>query len=144
MYHLRNLTKPDTHPVFRFVPITDKPCWLHTSKIWSLPLRFIVPVFWKELNTCEWLEKKNIVRTSCYIILCFLFIFSWPSLTWMMIHFRTFHQYRVANQGLVGVESVFLRSHQNLHSFLNWIWFFSCSPVLFGPMLNCCLLTTCM
>ena len=57
-YHLRNLTMPGNHPVYRFIPITDKTRWLHTSKMWPFPLLCIVLSSVRDLIDVSSLKRK--------------------------------------------------------------------------------------
>lgn len=132
-YHLRNLTMPGNHPVYPFIPVIDKICWLHTSKMWPFPLLALFS-FCEGFSRCEQLEKKNIVKTNCYIISSpFYFLLGYLDL--IMDSLKHFIN-RVDIQGLVG-ESVFITQAISISSVSwHWIWFLSCSSV---PLLSYCL-----
>lgn len=136
-YHLRNLTMPGNHPVYPFIPVIDKICWLHTSKMWPFPLLCIVLSSVRDLVDVSSLKRKilskqiaTLFRPLFYFLMA-IFDLDNDSLK----HFIN----RVDIQGLVG-ESVFITQAISISSVSwHWIWFLSCSSV---PWLSYCLLTT--
>lgn len=133
-YHLRNLTMPGNHPVYHFIPVIDKICWLHTSKMWPFPLLCIVLSSVRDLVDVSSLKRKILskqIATLFHPLFYFLMaIFDLDNDS--LKHFIN----RVDIQGLVG-ESVFITQAISISSVSwHWIWFLSCSSIQLAKSFN--------